>query len=259
MNEKMELTFLGTGSAFTMEADNYQSNAIIKTDSGYNILIDCGSDIRFSLKEQGKSYKDIDAVYISHLHADHAGGLEYLGFCSYFDPSKSPIKLFVSKYLCSSLWTNVISGGMGSIQGEQMDLGSYFDVKVIGQSGKFNFEGIDFQAVQMTHVFDAFRIQPCFGLMFNLNGKKVFYTADTQSNPNQMRDWYNMADLIFHDCETTPYKSGVHAHYTELKELSEETKKKMWLYHYQDGALNSCWEPEEDGFSGFVKKGQKFS
>ena len=27
----------------------------------------------------GLGYADIDAVYISHLHADHVGGLEWLG------------------------------------------------------------------------------------------------------------------------------------------------------------------------------------
>jgi ribonuclease BN (tRNA processing enzyme) len=80
----MELVALGTGSAFTLK--NFQSNYLLKGEK--NLLIDCGGDIRFSLKEQNMSYKDIDAVYISHLHADHQGGLEYLAFCSYFDPSK---------------------------------------------------------------------------------------------------------------------------------------------------------------------------
>ena len=43
-----------------------------------------------------------------------------------------------------------------------------------------------------------------------------------------------MADIIFHDCETLPFKSGVHAHYEDLKTLDDKTRKKMWLYHYQD-------------------------
>ena len=92
----MKLIFLGSGSAFTM--DNYQSNMILETETteveslslshkGVDVdvdlattrkrlLIDCGSDIRWSLAEQGLSYKDIQNIYISHLHPDHFSGLE---------------------------------------------------------------------------------------------------------------------------------------------------------------------------------------
>ena len=53
---------------------------ILESEDGSKLLIDCGTDARHSLHELGLSYKDIEHVYISHLHADHAGGLEWLGF-----------------------------------------------------------------------------------------------------------------------------------------------------------------------------------
>ncbi len=67
--------------------------------------------------------------------------------------------------------------------------------------------------------------------------------------------FYEQADVIFHDCETAPYKSGVHAHYSDLKNLEQKHYNKMWLYHYQS---NPSQTPEEDGFLGFAKKGQVF-
>src|SRR5215813_8474415 len=72
----MKLTFIGTGSAFTM--DNFQSNMLLE-DSGKRLLIDAGGDVRFALAKVGLGAKDIDALYISHLHADHIGGIEWLG------------------------------------------------------------------------------------------------------------------------------------------------------------------------------------
>lgn len=67
--KKMKLIFIGSGSAFTVGADNYQSNRILEDDSSKKLLVDCGSDARFALHELGLSYKDIEAVYISHLHS----------------------------------------------------------------------------------------------------------------------------------------------------------------------------------------------
>ncbi len=69
----MRLIFLGTGSAFTLE--NYQSNMLVESPEGL-LLIDCGGDARHSLARQGWTALDITDIYISHLHADHIGGLE---------------------------------------------------------------------------------------------------------------------------------------------------------------------------------------
>jgi ribonuclease BN (tRNA processing enzyme) len=248
----MRLTFLGTGSAFTLA--NYQTNALIQFDDGQRLLIDCGGDARHGLNNLGLNYKDIDAVYISHLHGDHIHGLEWLGFCRKFDPSTARPKLFISETLVTPLWSNSLSGGMGSVQGSPATLDTYFDVHPVGKNDSFYFGGHYFDLVQVVHIFDGYTIQPSFGLMFG--GAKgiprVFYTSDTQSNPNQMMDWYKEAEVVFHDCETTPFLSGVHSNYKELMELPEEIRNKMFLTHYQDGAIETYKSAREDGFQGFV-------
>jgi hypothetical protein len=66
---------------------------------------------------------------------------------------------------------------------------------------------------------------------------------------------YGSCDLIFQDCETSKFVSPVHAHYTELLRLPDAIRKKMWLYHCQDGAKADAIE---HGFAGFVKQGQTF-
>ncbi len=81
----LKMTFLGTGSAFTNGPDNYQSNVLLEKD-GDTLLIDAGTDIRHSLREQSFNYSDIKNVYLTHLHCDHCGGFEWLALTSYFDP-----------------------------------------------------------------------------------------------------------------------------------------------------------------------------
>ena len=51
------------------------------------------------------------------------------------------------------------------------------------------------------------------------------------------------------------YQSNFLAHYDDLVTLPEETKAKMWLYHYQP---NPEQDAEADGFAGFIKKSQVF-
>lgn len=255
LEKKMKLIFLGTGSAFTVGSHNFHSNMILENENSDRLLIDCGSDARFSLFEVGLSYRDITDVYISHLHADHVGGLEWLAFTSKFDSSCERPVLYISEKMVYDLWNKVLSGGLSSIQGVVADLSTFFKVKPVGESGLFIWKNIEFRAIQTVHIMSGFTIIPSFGLFFNVDGLNIFVTTDTQFSLHQTIDFYNMADIIFHDCETSPTKSGVHAHYTELLTLSETIRNKIWLYHYNPGPLPDA---KKDGFRGFVKKGQCF-
>lgn len=249
----MKIQFIGAGSAFTLA--NYQSNLIVESDSGKRLLLDCGSDARFGLQELGITHRDLDSIYISHLHADHVGGLEWIGFATKFDPQCAKPHLYISRYLRNELWSSVLSGGMLSLQGEVADLETYFEVHSIPKNGNFVWENIEFQLIQTVHIMDGFSIVPSFGLIFAVNGVKTFLTTDTQFAPEQLKDFYDMADIIFQDSETAPFESGVHAHYKKLLTLPEKFRQKMWLYHYQDGDLPDA---KADGFRGFAMKGQIF-
>jgi len=263
----MKLIFLGTGSAFTTL--NYQTNILIQKN-GKNFLIDAGSDIRFSLKNVGLSYKDIDSVYVSHLHADHAGGIETLAFCSFFDPSrKESITLYGSGDVLTRGWDTCWKGGLESIQGYLQKLSDYFKcVYTITPNANFYWENIKFIPVQVVHIMNGYSIVPSWGLMAHDEdtNKKVFFTTDTQYCPHQINDFYNMADVIIQDCETSPFRSGVHANYEDLKDLPENVKQKMILVHYQDNILNQDgtlkqeWSTKraEDKFGAFGTKGLEY-
>lgn len=256
----MKLTFAGVGGAFT-DQRYYQSNMVITAASGKRLLIDCGGDARFSLGELGATNANIgewcDGVYISHLHADHIGGLEWLGFCTYFNPKAKRPKLYIMKPLVDELWDS-LKGGMRSHEGEVLRLDSFFDVHAIELNDVFYWENIHFRPVQTVHIMDGFRIVPSFGLLINemkAGNETVFLTTDTQFCPRQIEKFYDMAGTIFHDCETYPFRSGVHAHYDDMKTLPADAKAKMWLYHYGPDPKQ---DPVADGFRGFVTKGQEF-
>jgi ribonuclease BN (tRNA processing enzyme) len=251
----IKLIFLGSGSAFTVGVDNFHSNMLLLSDSGKKFLIDCGSDIKFSLYVAGFSHLDITDIYLSHLHGDHVGGLEYIGFNSMFDPRCQKPKIYLSKDMAEDLWDRCLSGAMQSINGDIVKLSDYFEVETVDRGGQFHWEGTTFQIVKVIHVNNGYYDVPSYGLFFEVEGTKVLLTTDAQFCLEILGEYYEQADVIFHDCETSPFPTGVHAHYSELLNLPPHIRRKMWLYHYQPGALPNA---DADGFCGFVKRGQTF-
>lgn len=87
----MRLRFLGTGTStgvpcvgcrcdVCMSADVHdkrlRASAIVTTDDGKNLLIDCGPDFREQIIKSGAP--ELDACLITHSHYDHVGGVDDL-------------------------------------------------------------------------------------------------------------------------------------------------------------------------------------
>lgn len=255
----MEIIPIGCGSASSVKEP--QTNFLI-THNGKNLLIDCGSRVPIGLDAMGLKYLDINAIYISHLHADHSGGLEDFAFTSYFTPGyRRAIKIFGNKGLLHRGWDHTWSGGLCSIQGETtMYLDSYFDVTYVEENSSFIWEGIVFDLIQSIHIMDKFSLVPSYGLLIKDPNSltKIYITTDTQHCPSQLKDFYNLSDIIIQDCETSKFASGVHAHISELKGLPAEIKAKMYLTHYGDNFVIDFEASEnmikEAGFRGLCKK-----
>ncbi len=252
----MKIQFLGTGSAFSTK--NYHSNLLL-TENKSSMLIDAGTDIRHALTRCNLSAKDIEAVYVSHAHADHAGGIEYLATMSIIGPRRLPIQLFCQKELTDSLWNNTWKGGLRFSARKLMQLDDYFFINKIKLKEPFFWQGIEFNIVPALHIFTMDQRLFSYGVMIHVldNDKKIFITSDTLFTPDYLEDYYNEADIIIHDCETNGLQTGIHAHYNELRTLPDETKRKMLLWHYQDNVINNMkdWQQRAkgDGFRGMAE------
>jgi ribonuclease BN (tRNA processing enzyme) len=177
-----------------------------------------------------------------------------LAFTRKFTPGCQSPRLYAERNLIPEIW-NALCPGLNSIEGQVTHLEDFYSVHPVDVNDSFTWEGICFSPVQTVHVMAGKKIKNSFGLIIEHNGKKVYFTTDTQFCPSQLDVFYKEADAIFQDCETSKFPSRVHAHYDVLKNLSLDIKGKMWLYHYQP-------YPEQDsvsdGFKGFAKKGQVY-
>ncbi|CEK10387.1 MBL fold metallo-hydrolase [Legionella hackeliae] len=248
----MKLLFLGVFSFMAVGKDTFQANMLIEGNNGNRLLIDCGTDIRHSLYAQGYSHNSIDAVYISHLHSDHIGGLEWLGFSTFFQENRR-VTLYISQDLITKLWQNALSAGMSSLEDKQAQLDTYFNVKKI-LDHRFIFDGNQLELIKTFHMLDNGQYVPSYGLYIHTETNKIFITTDSRFSPEHLSKIYRQANIIFQDCEIGN-NSGQHARYEELRTLDSEIKQKMWLYGYSNIALPHA---KEDGFLGFISQGQVF-
>ncbi len=254
----MKVQFLGVGSQFSSH-EQYHSNMVITAPSGKRMLIDCGGDAKFSLAESGLRATDLDAVYISHLHSDHIGGMEWLALSTYFSPENKRLQLFCAEQLQDKLWNNSLKGGLECLGERCMQLADYFDCHPLQDNGAFAWQGLQFKLVKMPHVGGECCSSFSYGLLVEQTAQKdqvFFISTDTLFQPELLEKLAGQVAAIFHDCETTRLKTTVHAHYDQLCTLPASVKDKIWLYHYQPG---SGYRPLDDGFRGFVVKGQEFS
>lgn len=84
----IQVTFIGTGSAFTTRRRT--NIALLVRHGGSSLLIECGPAILFQLDQANSAPNQIDYLFISHRHGDHILGLPmFLLMCSLGGASKS--------------------------------------------------------------------------------------------------------------------------------------------------------------------------
>ena len=84
----MRITVLGKSPSW-QDADGACSGYLIEED-GFHLLLDCGNGV-FSKLRRFVDYVDVDAVVISHLHADHFLDLVPFSYALTYAPRQQPV------------------------------------------------------------------------------------------------------------------------------------------------------------------------
>jgi len=259
----MKLTFLGTGGAFTDFRINYHNNALVHTSVGL-VMIDCGATAVQSCREMGLEPWDLRALLITHLHGDHIGGIEQMGWERYFTgPNYEPGKLStclagaadvlapLEDYLAATMdsYVDLDEGPVTRRPYEKL-----FTIEQSSQGGtEWCFGDVRMRLEPTEHVLGADGGKPAYGVWLETENNRAYYSSDTRFDEEKLLGERMKASVIFHDCAFYPYSpSSPHTHYEQLLSLPAAARAKIVLMHHT--SVPPELDPLADGFKGVATR-----
>lgn len=228
----MSLRFvpLGVGDAFS---ELRYSSCMAVEDGGDVLLIDCPHPILKILREARDATglplrpDTLTGVILTHLHADHASGLEGLAYFCHFALGRR-LKLLVHPDVRARMWDGHLAAGMEQllpavgadfVHKSETD---FFDIIPLDEGRPTTVGRFSVECRKTIHHIPTTAVRVTSG------GKRLGHSADTAFDPGLI-DWLAEADLFVHE---TNY--GVHTPYASLAALPAELRARMRLTHYPD-------------------------
>jgi len=232
----VQATFVGTGDAFSRRYG--QTNALVEAGS-MRLMIDFGHLAPQRLEALGHSLGSLTHVAISHIHADHIGGLEELAFLSHFVHERK-ITLLTPGNLRHLLWEHSLRGGLEMVADEQgrpvhCDLETFFDARELTDSWQ-RIGPIRIRPFKTDHVPG----KDSWGFIVEdeASGGRMIFGCDTRVRHPELAQEPLDEDFargpIFHDCQLSA--GGASTIHVSLDEITypPEVQERLVLVHYSD-------------------------
>lgn len=219
------LTFVGTGSAFDPDLPN--TSLLLR--AGPTLLMDCGYAVPHALWRISRDPDLLDAIWISHIHADHSFGL--------------PGLLVWMKAQGRTRELRVIGGGGGGVGNwleRVLDLG-YPGSLTKGRAGfpitavSIGDRGLDWGGLRLSVAQSAHKVaNHALRVDIEATGVSLAYSGDGIPT-DATRALFHGVDLLVHECFWAQGDKSGHASAETLLPMADELDiRRLALLHLAD-------------------------
>jgi ribonuclease BN (tRNA processing enzyme) len=243
----LRATVLGKSPSW-QDAGGACSGYLIQTETT-NLLLDCGNGVFAKLREH-LDYTEVDAVVLSHMHADHFLDLVPYSYALTYAPKQQPVPVHTwpgtddparPRLIAPPGATQILRRVVGAWGNEDL-VENAFELSEYAAGDSVEVGDITASFHPVPHFIDTFAVN----LTADGSGK-LSYGADTRPG-EEIIELARDADLLI--CEATlprPERTGVRGHLTPA-EAAEHAKaagvKRLVLTHISD-ELGDDWALEQ--------------
>jgi len=248
-SDGIKVTLLGTGTPFP-NAERFGS-AILVEGAGTKLLFDCGRGVVIRLTQAGVSPKEIDALFLTHLHSDHVVGIPDLWLSGWLLGRSKPLPIWgpqgtssMAKHLAQAFGfdIHIRQAAPDPLPAEGVEI----DAKEIEQGEIFN----DGLARVSAFLVDHGAVKPAFGYRVDSAGHSVVISGDTKFCQTLV-DFARGADCLIHAAWSAGWKNPAPPSMRSIASAEDAgrvfaiVKPKLGvIYHYKT----------EEGLSDAVRK-----
>ncbi|MBI4766539.1 MAG: MBL fold metallo-hydrolase [Deltaproteobacteria bacterium] len=227
----MQLRFIGSGDAFG--SGGRLNTCFQVTGEEVNFLIDCGASSLIGLKKEKISLNDIQAIFLTHFHADHFGGLPFfLLEAQFFSKRNQPLVIVGPPGLAQWHERFMETFFPGSSKTKPKFALSFIELKPREQA---DVAGVKVRAFQALHGDSG---GPFFSYRLEAENRTLAYTGDTEWT-DELFEAASQSDLFIAEAYFFEKKIKLHLDLATLTEkLPLIQSKRLILTHMSEDMLD---------------------
>jgi ribonuclease BN (tRNA processing enzyme) len=238
----MRITVLGKSPSW-QDAGGACSGYLVEEDE-FALLLDCGNGV-FSKLRHYRDYVDVDAVLISHLHADHVLDLVPFSYALTYAPRQQPVPVAgwpgTDAPARPLLWAPVGAGEsfrqIVGCWGNDDLIERAFQLHEYDAPDELEIGPFTVRFCEVPH------FMPCYAIELAANGSRLTYSADCAPNEELVEFAHGTDMLLIEATLPRPERDGIRGHLTP-GEAGEHGRRasahRLVLTHFSD-ELDAEW------------------
>jgi ribonuclease BN (tRNA processing enzyme) len=240
---RVTIQVLGSGDAFG--SGGRLQTCFLLSAGDERVLVDCGATALVAMRRFGVAPDAIDAVFLSHLHGDHFGGLPFL--------------LLEAQFISRRERPLTIAGPPGTRERLQATLEALYPGSS-GTSWRFPLGFVELRPLERqrlggvtvtAHPVEHPSGAPAYALQLACDGRRIAYSGDTAWT-EQLIEVARDSDLLIVECYAFEPKASHHLDFRTLsRRRAELATRRVLLTHMGAEMLSRLdgidWETAEDG------------